>query len=174
MSGELNPGLEVVCEAMETQHAELLEGLRALDEADERLLAGECSQERRVVLPRRIIPEGCHHRRKRVMLFGDSITELSADTWGATLAKRLGRRVDILNRGYSGYNTAAAIEGLKILFQDPLEASLWSGADVVTIWFGANDACREGMPNHQHVPVSKYKSNLQEMVTLLWTQANSP
>ncbi|CAI9572942.1 unnamed protein product, partial [Staurois parvus] len=43
----------------------------------------------------------------RVVLFGDSITQFAfeANGWGATLADKLVRKCDVLNRGLSGYNT---------------------------------------------------------------------
>ena len=48
-------------------------------------------------------------RRRRVLFFGDSITQhgwdASIDGWVAAFAFHWFRRVDILNRGYSGYNS---------------------------------------------------------------------
>lgn len=48
--------------------------------------------------------------RPQFVLFGDSITQYSFATkgWGAQLANHYQRKVDVVNRGYSGYNTAWA------------------------------------------------------------------
>lgn len=43
------------------------------------------------------------------LLFGDSITQFSFNPhelgWGASLADSYARKLDVVNRGYSGYNT---------------------------------------------------------------------
>jgi hypothetical protein len=52
------------------------------------------------------------------VLFGDSITQrgFAPGGWAAALADRYGRRVDVVNRGYSGYNTALATHLLPHVF----------------------------------------------------------
>mmetsp|Transcript_1908 Transcript_1908/g.2720 ORF Transcript_1908/g.2720 Transcript_1908/m.2720 type:complete len:266 (+) Transcript_1908:103-900(+) len=98
----------------------------------------------------------------KIVLFGDSLTQQSFDEqgcWGALLASRYARRADILNRGFSGYNTKW---GLKILEHSP--SSFPSCADLVLIFFGANDARLPDETNIQHVPIDEYGSNLKEIV----------
>lgn len=53
--------------------------------------------------------------RGRIVLFGDSITQqsFSCGGWGARMADAYQRKADVLNRGYSGYNTRS------LLFQRP-------------------------------------------------------
>jgi hypothetical protein len=43
----------------------------------------------------------------RLILFGDSLTQYSFSEggWGAMLAHKLQRRCDVINRGFSGYNS---------------------------------------------------------------------
>ena len=78
-------------------------------------------------------------------------------------------QVDVILRGYSGYNTRWALHLLPDLFPPTTtsEASPYSAYPpaVVTVFFGANDAA---LPNRtsgkQHVPVPEYKRNLQTIV----------
>ena len=53
----------------------------------------------------------------------------------AGLAERYVRRADVLNRGYSGYNTRWALAALERTF-----ASCGRKPMLVTVFFGANDA----------------------------------
>ncbi|XP_055829496.1 GDSL esterase/lipase At5g62930 isoform X2 [Solanum dulcamara] len=101
--------------------------------------------------------------RPQIVLFGDSITEQSfrLGGWGAALADTYARKVDILNRGYGGYNTRWALFLLHHLF--PLDAPTPPVA--ATIFFGANDAALLGRTSErQHVPLEEYKENLRKMI----------
>ncbi|XP_058201470.1 GDSL esterase/lipase At5g45920-like isoform X1 [Rhododendron vialii] len=106
--------------------------------------------------------------RPKIYLFGDSITEESfsfADGgWGASLVHHFSRTVDVVVRGYSGYNTRWALRALDKVFPPPeKEAPV-----AVTVFFGANDAClpdRSGA--FQHVPIDEYKNNLSSIVSFL-------
>ncbi|ONM00972.1 GDSL esterase/lipase [Zea mays] len=98
--------------------------------------------------------------RPRLVLFGDSITELSfaSGGWGAALTDRFARQADMVLRGLSGYNTWWA---LKVL---PWAMEGAAGADpaAVTVFFGANDASLpDQVQVHQHVPLKEYQSNLR-------------
>ncbi|MEJ1287326.1 cleavage and polyadenylation specificity factor 3 [Cricetulus griseus] len=102
----------------------------------------------------------------RVVLFGDSITQFSFQPggWGALLADRLVRKCDVLNRGFSGYNTRWA----KIIL--PRLISKGSGMEnpvAVTVFFGANDATLKDENPKQHVPLDEYSANLRAMVQYL-------
>lgn len=102
--------------------------------------------------------------RATVVLFGDSITQLSfsAGGWGQQLSEYYSRRADVLNRGYSGYNTRwarLALDRLLVKGSHLETSSLW------TVWLGANDAAlpdRSGAV--QHVPVEEYGQNLKGIV----------
>ncbi|XP_047052956.1 GDSL esterase/lipase At5g45920-like [Lolium rigidum] len=100
--------------------------------------------------------------RPRLVLFGDSITELSfaAGGWGAALANHFGRQADVVLRGLSGYNTRWA---LKVLDR-AMEGAASESADpaAVTVFFGANDASLPDQQQaHQHVPLDEYQTNLR-------------
>jgi lysophospholipase L1-like esterase len=107
--------------------------------------------------------------RAKILLFGDSITQQSFSAldcgWGAHLADRYQRRADVLNRGFSGYNTgwflklAATEYGKNDLFNH-------DNVQLVTIFFGANDASHPTWNARQHVPLLQYQSNLKEIVSL--------
>ncbi|XP_009783081.1 GDSL esterase/lipase At5g45920 [Nicotiana sylvestris] len=102
--------------------------------------------------------------RPKIYLFGDSITEMSFEDggWGASLVNHFNRTVDVVLRGYSGYNTRWALKVIEKVF-DEETAPL-----AVTVFFGANDAC---LPDRcsafQHVPVDEYKLNLHSIVSFL-------
>ncbi|XP_029794188.1 isoamyl acetate-hydrolyzing esterase 1 homolog isoform X2 [Suricata suricatta] len=102
----------------------------------------------------------------RVLLFGDSITQFSFQQggWGASLADKLVRKCDVLNRGFSGYNTRWA----KIIL--PRLIKKGTGLDspiAVTIFFGANDSALKDENPKQHVPLDEYAANLKSMVRYL-------
>ncbi|KAI3837696.1 hypothetical protein MKW98_027055 [Papaver atlanticum] len=100
--------------------------------------------------------------RSHVVLFGDSITEQSfkPNGWGSALANTYTRKVDVVVRGYGGYNSRWALFLLQTLlvgYTNPPVA--------VTIFFGANDAALLGRTSErQHVPVEEYKENLRKIV----------
>ncbi|XP_030304481.1 isoamyl acetate-hydrolyzing esterase 1 homolog isoform X1 [Calypte anna] len=102
----------------------------------------------------------------RVVLFGDSITQFSfqEDGWGAFLAERLVRKCDVLNRGFSGYNTRWA----KLILPRLITKSSGTESTVaVTIFFGANDSALKDLNPKQHVPLEEYADNLKSMIQYL-------
>ncbi|XP_017978038.1 PREDICTED: GDSL esterase/lipase At5g45920 isoform X1 [Theobroma cacao] len=111
--------------------------------------------------------------RPKIYLFGDSITEESFRDggWGASLANLFSRTVDVVLRGYSGYNSRWALKVLDRVFP-AAESGGSDGASppplAVTVFFGANDAC---LPDRyaafQHVPVDEYQQNLHSIVSSL-------
>jgi lysophospholipase L1-like esterase len=100
--------------------------------------------------------------RPTFVLFGDSITQRgwAPGGWAARLADTYGRRVDVLNRGYSGYNTAKCLHLLPAVFPPDAEPPL-----VGTVFLGANDASLPDRSSAQHnVPVDAYATNLRSIV----------
>ncbi|KAI2522368.1 IAH1 isoform 10, partial [Pan troglodytes] len=84
--------------------------------------------------------------------------------WGASLADRLVRKCDVLNRGFSGYNTRWA----KIIL--PRLIRKGNSLDIpvaVTIFFGANDSALKDENPKQHIPLEEYAANLKSMVQYL-------
>ena len=69
--------------------------------------------------------------------------------------------IDIVNRGRSGFNTNCLLENMA----DMVPTVPAHQYDMAVVWFGANDAVREGEP--QHLPKSEYSENLHEIVTRL-------
>lgn len=114
-------------------------------------------------------------RRGKIVLFGDSITQQSFSAagfgWGAHVADRYQRRADVINRGFSGYNTdwflryAATDEGRADLF-DHGGGAAEAEVRLATVFFGANDASDPALNERQHVPLGTYRSNLKEIVSL--------
>ncbi|XP_053142540.1 isoamyl acetate-hydrolyzing esterase 1 homolog isoform X4 [Hemicordylus capensis] len=84
--------------------------------------------------------------------------------WGASLAHRLARRCDILNRGLSGYNTRWAKLVLPRLIGKDSDAE---NTIAVTIFFGANDGALKEVNPKQHVPLDEYADNLKNMIQYL-------
>lgn len=75
------------------------------------------------------------------------------------------RKLDVVNRGFSGYNTEWGLP----VFRQCLAKRTGSDADLqfpkvqlLTIWFGANDACIP--PSPQHVPLSRFTELVTEIV----------
>lgn len=98
------------------------------------------------------------------LLLGDSITQQSFTpslpfSFGAALSSAYVRKLDVVNRGLSGYNTSQALSLLPRLLPHPSQARL----RFLIIFFGANDARLPDIPNagpDQSVPLKRYKANL--------------
>lgn len=80
------------------------------------------------------------------------------------------RRLDIINRGFSGYNTELALKVLPKIMPDPEHARV----RYLAILFGSNDACFLEAENGQHVPLDKYKKNLVKLLTHPVVEAHKP
>jgi lysophospholipase L1-like esterase len=99
--------------------------------------------------------------RPKILLLGDSLTQLAFEGWGAQLANVYQRRADVVNRGCAGYNTRQ----YRLL---PLE-----GIDSVCltiIFFGANDAALPEQAAHQYVPIPEYADHLQQLIEMVRTK----
>ena len=100
------------------------------------------------------------------LLLGDSITQQSfaPGGWGARLADSLVRRVDVVNRGFSGYNTRWVANNLDRIFYN--KSNLKNQICFMTIFLGANDACLAETADgkqEQHIPVKEYVENLEKI-----------
>ncbi|KAL4878207.1 SGNH hydrolase-type esterase domain-containing protein [Aspergillus karnatakaensis] len=104
-----------------------------------------------------------NHVYDQFILFGDSLTQMSSaqsDGFGyhPALQDAYSRKLDVINRGFSGYTSAMALKVLPKLFPGP---------ETVTVRFfavclGCNDAVMPGM--YQHVPLETYKGNLRQII----------
>jgi len=107
-----------------------------------------------------------------IVLFGDSLTQMS---WrpelggiGARLADLYARKLDVLNRGFSGYNTDWALPVWEQIIAKHKDVQPHTPrVRLLTIWFGANDAALPGF--RQHVPISRFSENLATMVRAIRT-----
>jgi isoamyl acetate esterase len=102
------------------------------------------------------------------VVFGDSITQqgFSAEKsgWVSLLADYWTRKVDVINRGYSGYNSRLGLQMVRDVVS-PLQPAF------VTVFFGANDACFEGTLHH--VSLENFISNMQGIVSTLKSELSS-
>jgi lysophospholipase L1-like esterase len=108
-------------------------------------------------------------------LFGDSITQDAFDqqrgfAFSAALQHAYIRRLDVVNRGLSGYNTRQALKVLPRIIPTPEQARI----RFLTIFFGANDAATPDAGNKQHVPLGEYKQNLENIITHPLIAAHKP
>ena len=101
------------------------------------------------------------------ILFGDSITQIAFSpdhgfAFGAALANAYVRKLDILNRGFSGYNTRQALRILPSLMPSPSQVRV----RFMAVFFGANDARLPNTPGgpDQHVPLEEFKENVRKIV----------
>ncbi|EPS96029.1 hypothetical protein FOMPIDRAFT_1025526 [Fomitopsis schrenkii] len=99
-----------------------------------------------------------------IMLIGDSITQGGWESHGFAqqLAYVYNRKLDVINRGLSGYNTEWAIPVLEQCFAKRDERTNLPTVRLLTIWLGANDAAQ--LPTRQHVPLARYRANLRTLV----------
>ncbi|KAH9923983.1 SGNH hydrolase [Epithele typhae] len=88
-----------------------------------------------------------------IMLLGDSLTQ----------AHVYNRKMDVVNRGFSGYNTDWILPVFDQVFATKEQQQHLPKVRLLVIWFGANDAA---LPvRDQHVPLERYKANLAHLIT---------
>lgn len=101
------------------------------------------------------------HGRKLAIFFGDSITQHGTNPltvgWFSALSYLWSRRVDCINRGFSGYNSKWG----KDIYE---EVVLDHRPDLICIFFGANDAVVAGAPTF--VSLTDFEHNLDAMVQM--------
>ncbi|KAF5026065.1 hypothetical protein F66182_1857 [Fusarium sp. NRRL 66182] len=103
----------------------------------------------------------------QVVLFGDSLFQQCATlqegfSFQAALQSNFIRRLDIVNRGYSGFNTDIALRYLPDIFPERTASS--PKMDYLVLLLGANDAVLEDAITKQHVPIDRYKQNLTKII----------
>ncbi|PLW48077.1 hypothetical protein PCANC_00837 [Puccinia coronata f. sp. avenae] len=111
----------------------------------------------------------------QLVMFGDSITQFAWQPGGtgAELANYYQRRLDVVNRGFSGYNTTWALHVAKKVFAPPSPGYPSPPRKrIVTIWFGANDSVIP--PKPQTVTPEDFVNNMCQLVEAVQTHANCP
>ncbi|CAL0328288.1 unnamed protein product [Lupinus luteus] len=107
----------------------------------------------------------CPTVRPKFVLFGSSIVEYGFhEGWAATLAHLYGRQVDVVLRGYAGWNSRGGLRILDRIF--PKHAT--QQPSLVIVYFGGNDATLPQEDGHgSHVPLKEYNENLRKILTHL-------
>lgn len=102
------------------------------------------------------------------ILAGDSITQQSFSqergfAFGAELSNRYVRTLDVINRGFSGYNSRQALQVLPHV----LPRRSCARVRFMTIWFGANDSRLPNTPGgpQQHIPLDEYIENTKAIIS---------
>ena len=109
----------------------------------------------------------------KLLLFGDSITEFAYDllpqdstatqfAFGPALQNSYTRRLDVVQRGFAGYNSKWALKLLPKILE--YEDTPGTKVQLATVFFGTNDAVFEGM---QKVPLDDYIANMRQIIQLL-------
>jgi len=80
------------------------------------------------------------------------------------------RRLDVVNRGFSGYNTRQALQILPAIVPPPDQAKI----RFMTIFFGANDSSLPDAPNKQHIPLDEFTKNLMDIMSHPQIKAHDP
>ncbi|CAN8096273.1 unnamed protein product [Discula destructiva] len=104
----------------------------------------------------------------QVVLFGDSLFQGSVEvqdgfSFSAAIQNHCARRYDVINRGFSGYNTSQAVKMLEQVFPKPTAGG--PQLKYLLILLGANDASIPRSDENQAVPLEQYTRNLTHIVT---------
>lgn len=113
---------------------------------------------------------------QKFLLFGDSITEYCFNTYpeqnnghqfalGAALCSDYSRRLAVIHRGFSGYNSRWALKILPKILEHEQNIA------IATIFFGSNDANPAGPV---HVPAPEYEANLHKLVQMMKVKSIKP
>ena len=97
----------------------------------------------------------------KILLLGDSLTQLGWGGWAAHIADVYQRRADVVNRGMAGYNTRWYLEYAG-------KGDIWTMTNVkmIILFFGANDASDLVLNPRQHVPEDEYVCNMERLIEL--------
>ncbi|EPS42541.1 hypothetical protein H072_3474 [Dactylellina haptotyla CBS 200.50] len=101
-----------------------------------------------------------------ILIFGDSITQgiwknQSGYSPGAALNDIYSRKLQVLERGFAGYNTANARYIVNKIIP-PANGAV--AVKLLVLWLGANDCILSTAASGQHVPLAEYKANLKAII----------
>ncbi|KAI1335754.1 SGNH hydrolase-type esterase domain-containing protein [Xylariaceae sp. FL0016] len=113
----------------------------------------------------------------QVVLFGDSLFQgcsgvQNGFSFQGALQHLCVRGLDVINRGFSGYNTKNALEILPQVFLPPSPST--PRIEYLIVLLGANDACLPIPTSTQGVSLEQYKENLTRIITHDLIQAHKP
>ncbi|OCH95192.1 SGNH hydrolase [Obba rivulosa] len=108
-----------------------------------------------------------------IMLLGDSLTQggWQAHGFAQQLAYVYNRKLDVLNRGMSGYNTEWIQPVFEQCFATQHEQKHVPAVRLLTIWLGANDAALPG--TSQHVPLPTFAANLSKLIHMVTSPSST-
>lgn len=114
---------------------------------------------------------------EQVVLLGDSLFEQAVPiregfSFHAAVQARCIRRLDVVNRGFSGWNTRNVLQYMAQIFLPPSEST--PKIKYLLVLLGANDACEDIPTCTQGVPLDEYKANLEKIITHPHITAHSP
>ena len=95
---------------------------------------------------------------KKLILLGDSNTQFAwgkASGWASDMSDMLQRKCDVINRGFSGYNT----DKIRLILPRILDEFNSESICGLIIMLGSNDSTKE-TNKIQHVPISRFEGNL--------------
>lgn len=109
----------------------------------------------------------------KFLLFGDSITSRSFNydegktfLFGPAISELYNRRLSVVHRGFSGYNSEMARYILpKIIEAEHNDEDGKSKIRIATVFFGANDSVSE--KHEQYVSLERFEENTRYMTELL-------
>ncbi|KAH6653938.1 GDSL-like Lipase/Acylhydrolase [Truncatella angustata] len=115
----------------------------------------------------------------QVVLFGDSLFQGATDlaegfSFQAALQKHCIRRLDVVNRGFSGWNTEDAVKYLPEIFPAKSEGSPGPRLRYLLVLLGANDASHPWSHPTQFCAKDEYKANLKKIITHPNVVAHNP
>ncbi|KAL2066058.1 hypothetical protein VTL71DRAFT_2129 [Oculimacula yallundae] len=110
----------------------------------------------------------------KFILFGDDITHVATEqTSGfdlvAEIQAALSIRVDVINRGYAGYNTDNALEIITSAIPTPEEAAV----KFLVVWFGSNENNKNSL-HGKYVTPSQFRANVVQIITHPSVSAHLP
>ena len=108
---------------------------------------------------------------KKLIILGDSNTQYGFgedSKWVSYLSNSLQRKCDIINRGFSGYNT----DNIKSFLPDILQDFDADSVCGVILMLGSNDSTKSSN-KIQHVPLERFKANLHYIIDYLIEFFNS-
>ncbi|RDL38147.1 putative IAH1 Isoamyl acetate hydrolytic enzyme [Venustampulla echinocandica] len=90
--------------------------------------------------------------------------------FGGALTEHVERRLDVINRGFSGYNSSNIMAILEHLFPSISCAKV----DYLLILLGSNDSRLPENSANQHVPLEEYRSNIKGILTYPLVRSHNP
>ena len=100
---------------------------------------------------------------KKLIILGDSNTQFGngESAWISKISDLLQRKCDVINRGFSGYNT----DQIKTILPKILKEFEPHYVCGCVIMLGTNDSATNDL---QHVPLERYRENMKSLLEILF------